>query len=63
MRIKELKKELVKVKEKHELFMANLKESDNPQTKEYYVYNCHIVETLEAVLARIEGDRIALDLL
>jgi hypothetical protein len=63
MRISELKKEIDKVTEKHELIAKSLAGSDNPQTKECYVYNRHIVETLQAVSARIEGDRIALDLL
>jgi hypothetical protein len=63
MRISELKKEIDRVTEKHELIAESLAGSDNPQTKEAYLYNCHIIETLQAVSARIAGDRIALDLL
>ena len=59
----ELKQELIRVKEKHELFCYSLSGSDNPQSKEVYVYNSHIVETLSAVLIRIEGDRLALDMI
>jgi hypothetical protein len=63
MRISELKKEIDRVTEKHELIAESLAGADNPQIKELYVYNLHIIETLQAVSARIEGDRLALDLL
>jgi hypothetical protein len=63
MRINNLKKELQLAREKHKLFMENLENSDNPQTKELHDYNCHIVETLNAILSRIDGDKIALAML
>ena len=63
MRIADLKKEIEISIEKHKAIIEGLNGPDNPQIQALHEYNCHIVQTLDAVLARIDGDRIALDLL
>jgi hypothetical protein len=63
MRVSELKKEIEQSIEKHKAILEGLNGSDNPQAIDCQLYNRHIVETLDAVLARINGDRIALTLI
>jgi len=63
MKISELKKEIEISIEKHKAIIEVLNGSDNPQAIDCQLYNQHIVETLEAVLSRINGDRIALQLI
>lgn len=63
MRISEFKKEIEQSIIKHGAIIDGLNGSDNPQAIDCQLYNQHIVETLEAVLARINGDRIALTLI
>lgn len=63
MRIADLKKEIEISIGKHTAIIEGLNGPDNPQIQALHTYNCHIVETLEAVLSRINGDRIALTLI
>lgn len=63
MRIADLKKEIEISIEKHKAIIEGLNGPDNPQVIDCQLYNQHIIETLEAVLARINGDRIALTLI
>ncbi|MDY0144200.1 MAG: hypothetical protein RBR97_20145 [Bacteroidales bacterium] len=63
MRIADLKKEIEQSIIKHKAIIDGLNGSDNPQAIDCQLYNQHIIETLEAVLSRINGDRIALQLI
>ena len=63
MRINELRKEIDSAIKKHTLLAESITDLSNPQTKEVYVYNCHIVQVLQAVVGRIDNDRLSLQLL
>ena len=58
-----LKNEIKELIEQKEKILNEIKDSDNPQTKMMYLYHGHQIEALQAVIDRIEGDRIALTLI
>lgn len=60
MRISELKKEIELAIKKQENIINQLNGSDNPEILRIKAYNSTVKDTLQAVLKRINGDRIAL---
>ena len=63
MKSSELQRELKTVIEAKERILDSLKDSDNPQTRLMYLYHDHQIDALKAVLSRLEGNRIALNLI
>ena len=63
MRITELKTEIETAKKKLGLLIDGMETSDNPHTKECYSRHFEAIKTLNAVLSRIQGNKLSLVLL